>query len=173
MTVRFIVYLGSTHEGTRTEPILEWAAHYQKGTFMRILIALGLVLSATAAHAQTWAELQAVPPNTEIHIEEQGGRGGHLSGILQSVEDVQLTIARGPNPVVIPKAHISRVRVHKPDPVWQGIVFGLLYATAMHVAYGDSSWTAKQTTLHYLGSAGFGAVIDWNIKSRRTLYQAP
>jgi hypothetical protein len=61
----------------------------------------------------------------------------------------------------------------KLDPAWQGVVFGLLYATAIHVAFGDGTWTFKQTSLHYVGSAGLGAVIDWNIKSRRTLYQTP
>jgi len=140
---------------------------------LRILIALWLVLSATAAQAQTWEELQAVPANTEVRVEEQGGRGGHVKGILQSVEDVQLTIVRGTTALIVPKARIARVRAEKNDPVWQGVVFGLLYAVAMQVAYGDSSWTATQTTGHYLGSAGLGAFIDWNIKSRHTLYRAP
>ena len=135
-------------------------------------IILALVLSATAADAQTWTELQAVPTNTEVRVEEQGGRSGHAEGILQSVDAVQLTILRNSNPVSIPRDRIARVQARKADPVWEGALFGLLSAGASHGAFG-TGWSRREMVWNYLGSIGIGMLFDWSHTARRTVYKAP
>lgn len=136
------------------------------------IIAVGLLLPATAAQAQTWEELLSAPTNIEVRVDELGGSGGSAEGILQSVEGIQLTILKGRNPVTIPRDRIARVRERKKDTIWDGALGGLLYGLVMDLIWRDSSWTSKQTAGHYLGSAGLGMFIDWNIRRGPTLYKA-
>lgn len=140
---------------------------------MRILIALGFVLSATAAHAQTWEELQAVPANTEVRIEETGRRGGHATGLMQAVEHAQLTIAKGNNQVAIPRARIGKVQTQTRDPIWEGVLIGFLATAIPHFIFRGEPSTTAQTVRSYAIVMAGGALIDWGNKAKRTVYQAP
>ena len=101
-------------------------------------------------------------------------KGSQAEGILQSVEEVQLTIVRGKRSFVVQKDVIKRVQVRKPDPLAEGIAGGLLYALIAHVAFGGGgAWTTGETAWNYVSSAGLGAFIDWRIKNYRTVYRAP
>ena len=132
-----------------------------------------LILFTSSAAAQDWSELQALPVNTPVRVHQLGGRGGEVSGLLQSVDDIQLTLLRGDRPVVVPRSAISRVDQRLKDPIWEGLLFGAIYAAVMTAAFKDDSWTAFQTTANFVGSMALGAFIDYRIQRTRTVYRAP
>ena len=55
---------------------------------MRTLLLVGAIfLMANAAYAQSdWTAVAALPSSTLVHVDELGGRGGHVEGRIQSVE---------------------------------------------------------------------------------------
>ena len=141
---------------------------------MRTALASILLFSATAVQAQSWSEVQQLPANAEVRIEERGGRGGAAQGILQSVEDLQLTIVRGKSPINIPRDRIGRVQVRTGDPVWDGGILMLIPAAISHAAFGTGGgWSGRETVWNYVGSFGVGVLFDWGHQSRRTVYKAP
>jgi hypothetical protein len=135
------------------------------------IIMVGLLLSATAAQAQTWHELQAVTVGTELFIQDQQER--HAEGLLQSIEDAQLTITRAAHVYPIERDRIARVQVRKRDPLWNGMLIGLVYAVASHVAFGGGAWSGRETVWNYAGSVGVWALLDLSHTAKRTVYRAP
>jgi hypothetical protein len=144
---------------------------------MRIAIALAFVLSASAAQSQTWEELQAMRKETTVRVYELGGKGwAFADGKLLLVKDDELTILQGRRPIVIPKASIARVESRHRDPPWNGALIGALVGLAVMGAgagQGCSSAGAGCVGGFMGGYAGLGALVDWQIVGRRTVYKAP
>jgi hypothetical protein len=142
---------------------------------MRTAIAVFVFVLATsaAASAQRWADVQRLPANTPVRIEELGGKRGHAEGLLHSVEEVRLTILKGRNLLIIPKSRIAKVMEKRGrDPVWEGMAWGALYAAVSHGFAGEPA--KKRNTLRmYVAVIAFGAVIDWGIEGKRTVYRTP
>jgi uncharacterized protein YcfJ len=145
---------------------------------MRILIiALAFVLSATAAHGQTWQKLQAEPKPVAVRVYEAAGKAwSYADGKLLLVKDDELTILRGRTPIVIPKAVISKVETRRRDPVWDGMVIGALVNTLMGTVLGGWQGCTNTSECAIGGiavGAGFGALIDWRTVGARAVYKAP
>jgi hypothetical protein len=116
--------------------------------------------------------VQTLPAGTELFI--QGEHGSSAKGLLQSVEDAQLTIVKDKDTRVYPieRRRISRVQVRKRDPLWNGMVIGFLAAAASHAAYGNG-WSNRERVWNYAGNVGFCALLDLSHTAKRTVYRAP
>ena len=140
---------------------------------MRIsIIAVLLLLSAAAAQAQTWEELRAMRKKTTVRVYEPGG--AHTDGKLLLVKDDELTILRGRRPLVIPKASIARVeRRHRDSPV-EGAVIGALVNIGLGLLGGWQGCSdSKCAAVGIPAYATIGALIDWQMLGRRTVYKTP
>ena len=106
---------------------------------MRMIIAglLLLCLRPLPLAAQDWAAVQALPVDTPVRVEEQGGRGGQLRGRIATVGDAQLTLLVRGKPIVISRASIRRLDHERRDPLWNGIVLGAVFSLAMRVAFAE------------------------------------
>jgi hypothetical protein len=145
---------------------------------MRIqLFTLGLALCASAAQAQTWGDLQAVPRDATVRVFEMGGKGwAFADGRLVLVKDNELTILRSGRPLVIPKAAIARVdKRHRDSPVEGALIGALLGIVAMRAGGGQGceGSGASCTGTFMLTYGLLGTFIDWEIVGRRTVYRAP
>ena len=132
-----------------------------------------MCVCGSSLDAQDWAALQALPSGATVRIRELGGRGGEVSGRIQIVEDAQVTLVTGGKPVIIPRAAIARIEQRQKDPVWEGMLFGAIYAALMTAAFKDDSWTTAQTSGNVAASIALGAFIDYRIQGSRTIYVAP
>jgi len=146
---------------------------------MRMMIA-GLLLFCLAPlplAAQDWAAVQALPVDTPVRVEEQGGRGDRLRGRIATVGDAQLTLLVRGKPIAIPRASIRRVDHERRDSLWNGIVLGAVFSLAMRVAFaGEACARAKEPSCTIQGTlvgAGLGAFIDYQIKGHRVIFVAP
>jgi hypothetical protein len=146
---------------------------------MRILIiALAALLIAVAeSRAQTdWDALRKLPEEANLEVYELGGRG-HTTGKLLRLDDSQLTILRAGRPVVVPRAVIGRIQHRKSDPIWGGLILGVLWgllATHSYAAEACLSDPQPACTLKAIAvTAPLGAFIDWRIQRRKTVYKSP
>lgn len=112
-----------------------------------------------------------------VRVYEAAEKGWSFAdGELLLVKDDELTILRGRRPIVIPKAVISKVESRRRDPVWDGMLIGAIVNTLMGTLLGgwQGCTNTSECALAGIGvGAGFGALIDWRIVSRRTVYKAP
>jgi hypothetical protein len=133
-------------------------------------------VSASPLFAQDWTAVQALPRDTSVRVEELGGRGGHVEGRLHAVDDAQLTLLVRGKPVAIPKVSIGRIEQRRRDPVWEGMIFGAIYAIAMRIAFSSEACSRSKDpycTIAGIGvSATIGALIDHQIQGRREIYRA-
>lgn len=143
---------------------------------MRISI-IALLLSATAAQAQTWEQLRAMRAETTVRVYEVGGKGWQFAdGKLLLVKDDELTILRSGRPLVIPRASIARVERRQRDSPVEGALLGALIGlAAMGAGAGQGcSSVGAECIGGFMGIyAGLGALIDWQHVGRRTVYKAP
>jgi len=141
------------------------------------IIVVALALSATPVQAQTWEELQAEAKPVTVRVYESAGKGWSFAdGKLLLVKDNELTILRGRSPIVIPKAVISKVESRRRDPVWDGMVIGAIVNTLLGTLLGGWQGCTRTSECALAGigvGAGFGALTDWRIVGRRTIYKAP
>jgi hypothetical protein len=141
------------------------------------LFTVGLALCASVAQAQTWTELQTVPPDATVRVFEVGGKGwAFADGKLLLVKDNELTILRSGRPLVIPKAAIARVeKRHRDSPV-EGALIGALLGIVGMAAIGGQGCSSSGASCFggaMLSYGLLGTFIDWQIVGRRTVYRAP
>jgi hypothetical protein len=145
---------------------------------MRMLV-LGLAfsLASTTARAQTWTDLQAVPKETPVRIFDAAGKGWtYVDGRLLLVKDDELTILRGRRAFVIARPIISKVETRRRDSLIEGIVIGALVNIVLGGAAGGWQGCASGSSCVIAGitsGAALGALVDWRIVGRRTVYKAP
>ena len=142
---------------------------------MRIAIALLLLCAPDTVDAQTWAELHTVPRETSVRIFEAAGKGWTFAdGKLLLVKDEELTILRRSGPVVIPKGVISKVETRRRDRPIEGAIIGALVNVALGALGGWQGCSdSKCAVVGIPVYAAVGAIIDWRIPTRRTVYRAP
>jgi hypothetical protein len=128
-------------------------------------------------HAQDWAAVQLLPPNTPVRIAELGGSGREIRGRIDTVDEKQLMLRRGSRIVPVPRTSIARIDQERRDPIWEGVLFGALYAVAMRIAFADEAcarWPEPQCSIAGIAlSAAAGGFIDFQIRGYRRIYNAP
>ena len=143
---------------------------------MTPIILLMMLLSASVVEAQTWSDLQSVQKNMNVRVFEAAGkRWTFADGKLLLVKDDDLTILRGRRPVVIPKAVISKVEARRRDPPIEGALLGALLGIGVMYAGAGQGCTSTGPCVAgaMLVYGGLGALMDWRIVDRRTVYKAP
>jgi hypothetical protein len=134
-------------------------------------------LFESVLHAQDWAAVQLLPPNTPVRIAELGGSGREIRGRIASVDENQLRLLRGGRIVPLPRTSIARIDQERRDPIWEGVLFGALYAVAMRIAFADEAcarWPEPQCSIAGIAlSAAAGGFIDFQIRGYRRIYDAP
>jgi hypothetical protein len=133
--------------------------------------------STSPLFAQDWTAVQALPSDTPVRVEELGGKDGHVEGRIQRVDDAQLILLVRGKPIVIPRALIGRIEQRRSDPVWEGMIFGALYAIAMRVAFSGEACSRSSDPYCTIAGIGVGAAIgsfiDYQVPARREIYRAP
>ena len=145
---------------------------------MRGAIALALLLVCGRAEAQTWADLKAVPRESSVRVFEAGGKSWSVAdGKLLLVKDDQLTIlksGRFGRPFVISKPVISSVETRRRDSPIEGALIGALTNIVLGSLGGWQGCTdSKRAAVGIPAYAAIGALIDWRMPTRRTVYRAP
>jgi hypothetical protein len=134
-----------------------------------------LLLLSVPAEAQPWAELESVPRKTSVRVFEMAAKGWIVAdGKLLLVKDNELTILRNGRAFVIPKPVIERVETRQRDPPWEGAAIGALTNIVLGLRGGWQGCTdAKCAIVGIPAYATIGALIDWRIRAKRTVYRAP
>ena len=144
---------------------------------MRIALLLVLLGVSARADAQTWAELASTDRDAPVRVYEVGRRGwAFVDGKFLVVKDDELTVLRADRSLVIPKAEIARVERRWNDRVWNGALIGTLVGAVMFQrgAGQGCSGPGPGCTIGVVGSyAAIGALIDWSITGKKTVYRAP
>ena len=152
---------------------------------MRPLLSLTLIVfllapSISDAQTQDWSAVQALPRETRVIVRELGGHGrhvGHVRGRLLLVKDSEITVLRGGRPVVIPRTEIGRIDKVRRDPVWEGMIIGVLYALIMRATFGaeapGGNREPRSTLTSVAITGGIGALIDLGNDEERVVYRAP
>jgi hypothetical protein len=152
---------------------------------MRPLLSLPVLvvlLAPSISHAQTqdWSAVQALPRETRVIVRELGGHGrhvGHIRGRLLLVKDSEITVLRSGQPLVIPRTEIGRIDKVRRDPVWEGMIIGVLYALIMRATFAAEATAGDREPRSTIASAaiagGVGALIDFTNDEERVVYKAP
>jgi hypothetical protein len=90
------------------------------------------------------------------------------------VKDDELTILRNSRPLVIPKAEIARIEQRWRDPAW-ALIGTLVGAVMFYRGAGQGcSGPGAGCTIGIVGSyTAIGALVDWSVKAKKTVYRAP
>ena len=140
---------------------------------MRLAVVLVVLLLVGArADAQTWSDLKMVPRESSVRIFEKTGT--LAEGKLLLVRDEELTIWRYRRALVIPKPLISKVVTRRRDSPIEGALIGAVANIGLGVSGGWQGCSdSKCATIGIPVWAALGALIDWSIREKRTVYRAP
>ena len=138
-----------------------------------LFLVVASVLTGSAAQAQTWDVLQAVPKESTVRVHEAGGKGwAFVDGKLLLVKDSELAILRSGRPITIPKASIARVERRRRDLPIEGALLGALLGSAA-CGQGCSRPGFTFTVSAMTAYAVIGGFIDWRMVRGRAVYRAP
>ena len=117
-------------------------------------VVLCWLLASSIGYAQSdWSALTTLTPGSRLRIESL--RGGHAEGILQAVDDVQLTLEKRP---AAPRAEIRKVKLLAAPRTGRFAKWGFLIGGVGGASLAYATAEGSKGTWALLQGVGWGAI---------------
>jgi hypothetical protein len=148
-----------------------------------LMLAIAVAVPAVAAAqppARTFDELaKRLGRADEVWITDAGGK--ESKSTVVTIGSSTLTVNTKHGPLDLQAADIVRVRQKQPDPIWNGILIGVVSGAAYPLWYFSKGYETGESLKENVegvlmaGAIGgcIGAWIDSRVRGRRIIYERP